>query len=105
MGGAAAKKVGELVSSKPDFDCHDELRSSKDEKTQAEGKPKEAPPLEDDPDSDLEGVETLSDIDDEDLQAYLLDPEEQQHKSDIWHEVNKDYLEDWHVRGQEAKRK
>merc|ERR1711959_6418 len=49
--------------------------------------------------------ESLSDVDDEELEAYLLDVEEQQHKSDIWHEVSKDYLEEWHVRGQEARRK
>lgn len=49
--------------------------------------------------------ESLSDVDDEELELYLLDVEEQQHKSDIWHEVNKDYLEEWHVRGQEARRK
>jgi len=31
--------------------------------------------------------------------------EERQHKSDIWHEVNKDSLEEWHLRNQEARRK
>jgi transcription factor IIIB subunit 2 len=49
--------------------------------------------------------ESLSDVDDEDLELYLLDSEEQQNKSNIWHEVNKDYLEEWYVRGQEARRK
>lgn len=49
--------------------------------------------------------ESLSDVDDDELEAYLLDIEEQQHKSDIWHEVNKDYLEEWHIRGQEVRRK
>jgi len=49
--------------------------------------------------------ETLSDVDDEELEIYLLGEEERQHKSDIWHEVNKDYLEEWHVRSQEARRK
>jgi len=49
--------------------------------------------------------ESLSDVDDDELEAYLLDMEEQQHKSDIWHEVNKDYLEEWHIRGQEVRRK
>jgi len=49
--------------------------------------------------------ESLSDVDDEELEAYLLDVEEQQHKSDIWHEVNKDYLEEWHTRGKETRRK
>lgn len=48
--------------------------------------------------------EGLSDIDDEELDAYLLDRAERQDKSDIWHEVNKDYLEEWHVRGRESKR-
>jgi len=49
--------------------------------------------------------ETLSDVDDEDLEAYLLDAEEQEHKSDIWHEVNKDYLEEWHIIDKEKQRK
>eukprot|EP00913_Durusdinium_trenchii_P025588 g24016.t1 len=31
--------------------------------------------------------------------------DEKQHKSDIWHEVNKDYLEEWHLRSLEQKRK
>lgn len=58
------------------------------------------------PFDDGEGeVETLSDVDDEELEMYLLDAEEQQHKSDIWHEVNKGYLEEWHLRSQEMKRK
>lgn len=51
------------------------------------------------------GDDTLSDVDDDDLDMYLLDEEERQSKSDIWHEVNKDYLEEWYIRGQEAKRK
>ncbi|CAK0840454.1 unnamed protein product [Prorocentrum cordatum] len=50
--------------------------------------------------------ESLSDMDDEELDSYLLlDPEEQQHKAEIWHEVNKDYLEEWHLRSREARRK
>jgi hypothetical protein len=49
--------------------------------------------------------ESLSDVDEDELEAYLLDEDERKHKSDIWHEVNKDYLEEWHVRGQEARRK
>lgn len=50
--------------------------------------------------------ESLSDMDDEELDSYLLlDPEEQQHKAEIWHEVNKDYLEEWHLRSRDAKRK
>ena len=32
-------------------------------------------------------VESLSDVDDEELECYLLDAEEKQHKSDIWHEA------------------
>lgn len=50
-------------------------------------------------------VDTLSDVDDEELDMYLLDQDEQQHKSDIWHEVNKDYLEEWHIRSEEMRRK
>lgn len=50
--------------------------------------------------------ESLSDMDDEELDSLLLlDPEEQQHKADIWHEVNKDYLEEWDLRSREARRK
>jgi len=49
--------------------------------------------------------ETLSDVDDEELEAYLLDVDEQEHKSDIWHEVNKDYLEEWHIIEKEKQRK
>lgn len=49
--------------------------------------------------------ESLSDVDDEELEMYLLNSEESQHKSDMWHEVNKDYLEEWHARSVEAKRK
>eukprot|EP00927_Polykrikos_kofoidii_P065822 TRINITY_DN6153_c0_g1_i2.p1 TRINITY_DN6153_c0_g1~~TRINITY_DN6153_c0_g1_i2.p1 ORF type:complete len:612 (+),score=87.54 TRINITY_DN6153_c0_g1_i2:83-1918(+) len=63
------------------------------------------PPLEKGDDSDG-CTETLSDVDDAELdELYLLDDEERQHKSDIWHEVNKDYLEEWHVRGREIKRR
>lgn len=50
-------------------------------------------------------AESLSDIEDEELDMYLLDTEESQHKSDIWHEVNKDYLEEWHLRSAESRRK
>eukprot|EP00928_Gymnodinium_smaydae_P039298 TRINITY_DN26868_c0_g1_i1.p1 TRINITY_DN26868_c0_g1~~TRINITY_DN26868_c0_g1_i1.p1 ORF type:complete len:574 (+),score=135.65 TRINITY_DN26868_c0_g1_i1:72-1793(+) len=49
--------------------------------------------------------ETLSDVDDEELDEMLLNPEEAQHKSDIWHEVNKDYLQEWHERSQESRRR
>lgn len=49
--------------------------------------------------------EELSDVDDEELDAYLLDRAEGQAKSDIWHEVNKGYLQEWHERGREAKSK
>jgi hypothetical protein len=49
--------------------------------------------------------ETLSDVDDAELEAYLLDEEEQRHKSDIWHEVNKGYLREWHERAVDAERK
>merc|ERR1712136_471466 len=57
------------------------------------------------PADDSANVETLSDVDDDALSAYIMGEEEAQNKSDIWHEVNKDYLEEWHVRGQEARRK
>mmetsp|Transcript_24662 Transcript_24662/g.69359 ORF Transcript_24662/g.69359 Transcript_24662/m.69359 type:complete len:587 (+) Transcript_24662:61-1821(+) len=49
--------------------------------------------------------ESLSDVDDEELDVYFLDDEEYQNKSDIWHEVNKEYLQEWYERGQEARRR
>jgi len=55
-------------------------------------------------DSDLSDGEEdgLSDIDDEEMEKlYLLNEEETQHKSDMWHEVNKDYLKEWYERGKE----
>lgn len=50
--------------------------------------------------------ESLSDIDDAELdQVYMMDEEEKAAKNNIWHEVNKDYLEEWHVRSRETKRR
>eukprot|EP00930_Biecheleria_cincta_P072087 TRINITY_DN59532_c0_g1_i1.p1 TRINITY_DN59532_c0_g1~~TRINITY_DN59532_c0_g1_i1.p1 ORF type:complete len:602 (+),score=92.61 TRINITY_DN59532_c0_g1_i1:36-1841(+) len=83
----ASGKVEELVAGKPGF------APESDKKDDAV------------PSVDPGDGESLSDVDDEALEKYLLDAEEQQHKSDIWHEVNKDYLEEWHVRGVEAKRR
>lgn len=56
-------------------------------------------------DEDVE-VETLSDVDDDELDSlYLLGEQEAQQKADVWHEVNKDYLEEWYIRSREAKRR
>lgn len=50
--------------------------------------------------------ETLSDVDDTELESlYLLGEQESQQKADVWHEVNKDYLEEWHIRSRESKRR
>jgi len=49
--------------------------------------------------------ESLDDIDDAELELYLLSKEEQAIKADIWQEVNKDYLEEWHEREKEKKRR
>lgn len=49
--------------------------------------------------------ETLSDVDDEELDTYLLQDDEREAKSDIWHEVNKDYLEEWYHRDREERRR
>eukprot|EP00933_Yihiella_yeosuensis_P033274 TRINITY_DN27007_c0_g1_i2.p1 TRINITY_DN27007_c0_g1~~TRINITY_DN27007_c0_g1_i2.p1 ORF type:complete len:277 (+),score=78.78 TRINITY_DN27007_c0_g1_i2:167-997(+) len=96
---AAAQRVEELTAGKPDFGAPPgSSKSSQDAVGESPSKASEK--------SDGKGgVESLSDIEDEELECYLLDAEEQQHKSDIWHEVNKDYLEEWHVRGEEIKRK
>ncbi|CAE8672380.1 unnamed protein product [Polarella glacialis] len=83
----AEQRVDKLVAGKPDF-----------------GEAKEQAPKPEVADGPG-GVESLSDVEDEELEMYLLDSEETQHKSDIWHEVNKDYLEEWHIRGLESKRR
>lgn len=49
--------------------------------------------------------DTLSDVNDEELDTYLLDDEEQKNKSDIWHECNKDFLEELYMRSCEKQRK
>jgi len=84
-------RLQELTQGKPDFSA---------EKTAAA-----APKDDDEAGGPGASVESLSDVDDEELEGYLLDAEERQHKSDIWHEVNKDYLEEWHLRSLEQKRK
>lgn len=83
-------RLKRLTEGKPDFAEDAQTASSKagGEKDQEDG-----------------GAESLSDVDDEELEGYLLDAEEKQNKSDIWHEVNKDYLEEWHLRSLEQKRK
>jgi len=96
--GQVASKVESLEQGRPAFTSLPLARHASDDgaadATSASGSV--------DPEDRLE--ETLSEVDDEELDAYLLDEEERRHKSDIWHEVNKDYLEEWHVRGQEARR-
>mmetsp|Transcript_51070 Transcript_51070/g.119533 ORF Transcript_51070/g.119533 Transcript_51070/m.119533 type:complete len:523 (+) Transcript_51070:82-1650(+) len=49
--------------------------------------------------------ESLSDVDDSELSQWVLDDESREAKSNIWHEVNKDYLEEWHTRAEDARRK
>jgi len=88
---AVEEKVEKLIAGRPNFAPP----------TEAEKKDGEGPPGT----SSEDNVESLSDVDDEELESYLLDAEERQHKSDIWHEVNKDYLEEWHVRSLEIKRR
>ncbi|CAE7940804.1 unnamed protein product, partial [Symbiodinium necroappetens] len=88
---AVEEKVEKLIAGRPNFAPPSE----------AEKKDGTAPPGT----SSEDNVESLSDVDDEELESYLLDAEERQHKSDIWHEVNKDYLEEWHVRSLEIKRR
>jgi len=108
----AASLVGDLVKQKPDYDNLSLVptNATKDPaKDGATGPTKTAPPSSIEPsagsDDEAQGSETLSDIADEELDQYLLDEEERQSKSDIWHEVNKDYLEEWHRRGIESKRR
>ena len=48
-------------------------------------------------------VDTLSDVDGEDLDDYILTEEESAAKSAIWHEWNKPFLEEWNMR-EERKR-
>lgn len=49
--------------------------------------------------------ETLSDVSDSDVDIMVLDEEERQAKSEIWHEVHKEYLEHWAMREKERKKK
>lgn len=84
----AHARLEKLTEGKPDFAEEPEAREESKKKGEDAGH-----------------CESLSDVDDEDLETYLLDAEEKQHKSDIWHEVNKDYLEEWHLRSLEQKRK
>eukprot|EP00929_Paragymnodinium_shiwhaense_P010315 TRINITY_DN114914_c0_g1_i1.p1 TRINITY_DN114914_c0_g1~~TRINITY_DN114914_c0_g1_i1.p1 ORF type:complete len:585 (+),score=145.28 TRINITY_DN114914_c0_g1_i1:158-1912(+) len=51
-------------------------------------------------------VESLSDVEDDELdELYMLTEEEAAKKGDMWHEINKDYLEEWHIRAKESKRR
>ena len=83
---AVEEKVEQLIVGRPSFAAPT---------TSEQGRPR----------ASEDNVESLSDVDDEELESYLLDAEERQHKSDIWHEVNKEYLEDWHLRSLEIKRR
>lgn len=49
--------------------------------------------------------EGLSDLDEDELESYLLDEAERQDKAAVWLEINRDYLEEWHVRSKELSRK
>lgn len=101
----AVARIDEIVASKPTSLVPIGVQEGSAGPGPAGNSPK---PLEDMPtsrDGDSGEEEGLSDVDDEELDAYLLDNEERQDKSDIWHEVNKDYLEEWHVRGKESRRK
>mmetsp|Transcript_143930 Transcript_143930/g.250816 ORF Transcript_143930/g.250816 Transcript_143930/m.250816 type:complete len:628 (+) Transcript_143930:97-1980(+) len=50
--------------------------------------------------------ESMDDVDDTELlELYLLNEEEKQDKANIWQEVNKDYLEEWHERQKEKLRR
>jgi len=61
---------------------------------------------EEDEDRPQIAFDTLSDVDSEDLDLNaILTEEEQAAKRDIWNEVNKDYLEEIHLRDKEKKRK
>lgn len=53
-------------------------------------------------DKDGADSENLSDLEDAELdELYVLNEEEQEQKAAIWHEVNKDYLPEWHARARE----
>lgn len=86
---SASRKVETLVAGKPDFAPESDKQK---DAARSEG-------------GEDEVEESLGDVDDEELEKYLLDKEEEQTKTAIWHEVNKDYLEEWHVRGVQAKRR
>jgi len=107
--GEAGAKVDALLSGRPggdDVDLPLVQRACADGSATPVGEAGPGTPLSPEACEEGEGgIESLSDIDDDEIDMYLLDEEEQENKSDIWHEVNKDYLEEWHVRGLEAKRK
>jgi len=100
-GGSASAQLDKIIAAKASFEGGD----GSDAESAAGKQPAAAKAGTGAPADDGANVETLSDVDDDALSAYILDEEEAQNKSDIWHEVNKDYLEEWHVRGQEARRK
>lgn len=105
--GSLRQSVEDLLASKPDSDGKFDpsaLRSDVLSPTSAVGSAEHHTPQAV-ASADGDESEALSDMDAEELNEYLLTPEEQQCKSDIWHEVNKDYLEDWYHRRLEKIRK
>lgn len=53
---------------------------------------------------DADGIESLSDVDDDEIEGYILNEEEMNDKCAIWHEVNRDFLVEWEIREQNKKR-
>lgn len=95
--GAAAERIQNLEQDKPEFAELPLAQRNPEASGEAEAALSEK--------GSTAEEETLSDVDDDEIDTLLLASEEQQHKSDIWHEVNKDYLEEWHLRAQESRRK
>ena len=56
-------------------------------------------------DNEDAATETLSEVDDAELDQYLLADSEMRAKADIWHEVNRDFLAEWEVREQNRQNK
>ncbi|KAF4653422.1 transcription factor TFIIIB subunit brf1 [Perkinsus olseni] len=52
-----------------------------------------------------EDEESISDVDDSEIEGYLLTPEESEAKSAIWHQWNKPYLMEWAIRDEQRKAK
>lgn len=90
--GKTAAKIADLVDGKPPF-AEPKLPLEQHGSVSEQGEA-----------STLQGKEeSLSDVDSEDLEAYLLDAQESQNKSDIWHEVNKEMLQEWYEQAEEKK--